>query len=527
MLASHGDTLDARAIVRFDTLPQTFTARNVDRQHDHAARHGDARHADRQARTRAQRPTAPVTIEAYNVDTRSATRTPSAAILATLFRPDRFLGIEDVRAGVAARHAAHSDLRRTRCSTACKNGNAAARRTSRLVSVARLRHSDRHDARRAAGRAAHQRVDRHGGARPSIVTPLSTTPTDQAFLSGPLADYTIVVKGGDDDHAATLLGVGGVPSRRAFLRFNVPSRIVDSTTIVRASLLLTQIAESARRRRTTRSTSIPSAVLASPVGHRRAIAAAVRRARSASSVSTRSRWRRATAACGRSRSSGSCARGKDQPTTVSPRALALRSGAEGQLPGADRFLLDASAPARCDRDCASRTCRRPATGCHDDTTPSLVRALWRACRLARWSSLRGSRRGARAQANLSTQGFGFPTGQFSTRALGTGGAIGGDRSAVAGESGEHRAARVAHRRSSRSSRSSGRSRRRAARSTRPRRRAIRTCSARFPSASGLVVSLGASTLLDRTSTTTFNTTQILARHRHGADDDDVSRSTAR
>ena len=37
-----------------------------------------------------------------------------------------------------------------------------------------------------------------------------------------------------------LLSVGGAPPRRAFLRFNLPSRIVDSTTIVRASLLLTQ-----------------------------------------------------------------------------------------------------------------------------------------------------------------------------------------------------------------------------------------------------------------------------------------------
>jgi hypothetical protein len=30
---------------------------------------------------------------------------------------------------------------------------------------------------------------------------------------------------------------------------------------------------------------------------------------------------------------------------------------------------------------------------------------------------------ARAQANLSVQGFGFPTGQFSTRTYGTGGAL--------------------------------------------------------------------------------------------------------
>jgi hypothetical protein len=34
--------------------------------------------------------------------------------------------------------------------------------------------------------------------------------------------------------------VGGVPSRRVYFKFTIPSRIVDSTSIVRASLLLTQ-----------------------------------------------------------------------------------------------------------------------------------------------------------------------------------------------------------------------------------------------------------------------------------------------
>jgi hypothetical protein len=41
-----------------------------------------------------------------------------------------------------------------------------------------------------------------------------------------------------------LLGVGGLPAQRLFIRFDVPQRLVDSTTIVRATLLLTQIATS-------------------------------------------------------------------------------------------------------------------------------------------------------------------------------------------------------------------------------------------------------------------------------------------
>ena len=41
---------------------------------------------------------------------------------------------------------------------------------------------------------------------------------------------------------STLLAVGGAPSARALLRFNLPSRIRDSATIVRATLELTAVA---------------------------------------------------------------------------------------------------------------------------------------------------------------------------------------------------------------------------------------------------------------------------------------------
>jgi hypothetical protein len=41
---------------------------------------------------------------------------------------------------------------------------------------------------------------------------------------------------------STLLAVGGAPSARALLRFNLPARIRDSATIVRATLELTPVA---------------------------------------------------------------------------------------------------------------------------------------------------------------------------------------------------------------------------------------------------------------------------------------------
>jgi long-subunit fatty acid transport protein len=114
---------------------------------------------------------------------------------------------------------------------------------------------------------------------------------------------------------------------------------------------------------------------------------------------------------------------------------------------------------------------------------------------------------ASAQANLSTQGFGFPPGQLSTRAWGTGGSI----ADIDPLSPVNPASVALH-------------------STRiivfqlePEYRTLKspagteqTTIARYPNVfvafpvgRGWVVSAGGSTLLDRTSTTEFNTTQIL------------------
>ena len=125
---------------------------------------------------------------------------------------------------------------------------------------------------------------------------------------------------------------------------------------------------------------------------------------------------------------------------------------------------------------------------------------------------RRPRRRSRAQSNLSTQGFGFPTGQLSARALGAGGSLGEmdplspvnpATIALLGRAilffqiePEYRTVTTAERHAS-------------AR----RRRAIRTYSARCRSAREFVVSLGASTLLDRTATTSFNSDAV----PHGGD----------
>jgi hypothetical protein len=74
---------------------------------------------------------------------------------------------------------------------------------------------------------------------PRTASPYSATPSDR-FIAAPLTDFVIVAHRRAPDTPAEVLTLGGVPGKRTYLRFDLPSKIVDSTSIVRATLLLTQ-----------------------------------------------------------------------------------------------------------------------------------------------------------------------------------------------------------------------------------------------------------------------------------------------
>ncbi len=72
--------------------------------------------------------------------------------------------------------------------------------------------------------------------------PVSLTPEEDEALARDLADFTLIVTGSDDPVSTpNVLRVGGLPSSRGYLRFELPESIVDSGTVVRATLTLTQI----------------------------------------------------------------------------------------------------------------------------------------------------------------------------------------------------------------------------------------------------------------------------------------------
>jgi hypothetical protein len=86
------------------------------------------------------------------------------------------------------------------------------------------------------------RVSADTTVRPDTVELLSKTPADQPALAANLLIYPVVVKGALAPPPSSILTVGGIAGARSYLRFDIPSIVLDSVQVIRASLLLTQIA---------------------------------------------------------------------------------------------------------------------------------------------------------------------------------------------------------------------------------------------------------------------------------------------
>lgn len=335
MLASHGDTLDARFIVRFDTLPATFTKGGL----DSTITTIDSAFvvAPRFPGDSLKRPAGPITVEAYDVDTIEADT--SSAILASLFRPDRFLGSRTFRP------ESLTDTLRIPISTdTVLNRVTTGHRLRVGLKLVTAQGFDMRIGTTIAGTPATLRIiaSLDTSSRPVNVNPISNSPPNQLFLSAPLDDYTIVVNG-TAATPNTLLGVAGVPSRRVFLRFNVPSHIIDSTTIVRATLQLTQ----APNRRVDAKDSafvFPVAILAQPT---------------VTDIASQLQFLSAHGFLGLDSLNlapgdsglrefqivGLVRTWHGQTLQASPRTLGLQSGGEGGLPGEVDFFSTLAPPA--------------------------------------------------------------------------------------------------------------------------------------------------------------------------------------
>jgi hypothetical protein len=235
LLSNRGDTLDTRVIIRFDTLPSTSQVSKSTAAVPIA--YLDSAVLTLQIDSAAVNVGAPVTLSVYDVDDSLAVDDTSAAAIAPLFTPSRLITSVNFAAGAVvdslriplpsafllAKAQAHARLRLGLRATAA-TGSVQFRVFAQESGF---------------GPSLRTRVSPDTSVAAVVMAPLSRTPTNNISIANSLGDFSIVVKG-TPTPPSDVLAVGGLPGTRAYLRFNVPVSITDSSLVVAATLLLTQ-----------------------------------------------------------------------------------------------------------------------------------------------------------------------------------------------------------------------------------------------------------------------------------------------
>jgi hypothetical protein len=234
LLANRGDTLDTRVIFRFDTLPSTSQASQADTAVP--INYVDSVmlkvHVDSTAFTIG----VPVTISVYDVDDSTLVDDTSATVLAPLFTPSRLITTEVYDPGSIV------DSIAVALPSAFVLAKAKARARLRLgLMVSASKSVDFRILAQESGfsPALYLRVSPDTLVGPIFEGPYSVTPANNISIAGSLGDFTLIVKGTQPPPPG-MLTIGGLPGTRAFLSFNVPAAITDSSLVVAATLLLTQ-----------------------------------------------------------------------------------------------------------------------------------------------------------------------------------------------------------------------------------------------------------------------------------------------
>ncbi len=230
-LVARGDTADVRVVARFDTLPNRFVPAKP--QSDSLIAFVDSATMIFVIDTAFVRPTSPVTIDAFDVDTTAADT--NRAALVPLFRDDRLIG---------SRTFQPAELRDT---LRLPLNNSAV--LAKIQANARLRvglkiRQGSYPTLRVTGTAfaprVRFRVSADSTVAPDTVQLTSLTPSDPLVASG-LTLYPVIAAGALPSPPQSLLAVGGINGARSYLRFLIPSIVLDSVQVIRASLELTQV----------------------------------------------------------------------------------------------------------------------------------------------------------------------------------------------------------------------------------------------------------------------------------------------
>jgi len=235
-LASRGDTLDVRVIVRFDTLTRLWTPPGDTLQPVTFVDSASLR--VRIFRTSLKVPNQ-FAIEAYDVgDTSLVDSLPTT--LLPLFVPSRLLGTLPVDSADFRDSATVS----IPLDTAMVREIVTSGRVLRIGLLVRSTESaafhmtTSDDA--SNGPRLRYRISTDTTVAALSISPSSETPASPVNLNGDLLDYMLVARG-VDARAAGTFAVGGLPSVRSYLRFQIPAWLTDSNAILRAQLELVQL----------------------------------------------------------------------------------------------------------------------------------------------------------------------------------------------------------------------------------------------------------------------------------------------
>jgi hypothetical protein len=236
LLATRGDTVDSRAVVRFDSIPARYVKSLIDTATAAITTVDSARLRLKVDTVGAKIP-GPVTIDAYDVDTDAADSLIS--VVAALFTPDRLITSKTF---LAADLKDSIDIEIPGSAILAKLG-----KRLRIGLRAHASGSVQFRVFSVEGGLPEQlsfRVSSDTTIKPLTFAPLSKTPADQSTIALHLSDYTVLVSGPPPGPPQSL-NVGGLPARRVYMRFNIPAFLTDTAQIVRASLLMTQIPDRA------------------------------------------------------------------------------------------------------------------------------------------------------------------------------------------------------------------------------------------------------------------------------------------
>ena len=230
LLANSGDTAEVRYVVRFDSLPSTY----MKGTETIAITSVDSAHLRLSIEAGSSRFSSPVTFEAYDVDATTPDSVTSA--LLPLFSPGRLLGTVTVDSA-ALKDSVRIFLNNGVVGQRMVNGQRL-RIGVRVRSAAPARISVLSANTASFARLGFDPAPDDETVNVQVLVPRSFTPASDRRIAVDFTDYNIPV--GGSALPADAIGVGGPRGRRAYIRFEIPARITDSTTVVRATLILHQ-----------------------------------------------------------------------------------------------------------------------------------------------------------------------------------------------------------------------------------------------------------------------------------------------